>query len=94
MRRPTESRAYLDKRIVEYIEGNRIDVNGVYADIQRKKEFLRDILGYSRLRTGRDQFASLNECADARISSVVKGTYFNAKKRLEENVKSSVFLQR
>ncbi|OGJ12461.1 hypothetical protein A3K82_02900 [Candidatus Pacearchaeota archaeon RBG_19FT_COMBO_34_9] len=94
MKRPTESRTYFDKRVVEYVEKNRIDVNGVYADIQRKREFLRDVLGYSRLRTGRNQFASLNECADARISSVVKGAYSGAKKRLEENVKSSVLLQR
>ena len=80
----TEDRVHLDERIVEYVERKRLNVNGIYEDVQRKREFLRDILGYSRLKVGKNQFVSLNECRDERISVVAKSIYSSAKKRLEK----------
>jgi len=84
MKSHTESRVHLDERIVRYIEEKRLNVNGIYQDLARKREFLQDVLGYSRLRIGKNQFASLKECNDERISVVVKEVYSSAKKRLEK----------
>jgi len=85
MKRPTETRAHYDERLVQYIEGKRINVDKIYDDIDRKKEFLRDVLGYNRLRIGKDEFADINRCNEARISSAVKEAYSAAKKRLKKS---------
>ncbi len=82
MKRPTETRAHYDERIVQYIEGKRINVDGIHNDRKDKEDFIRDILGYERLRVGKDDFVPLSRCDDARISNVVKGAYLPAKKRL------------
>ena len=87
MRNSPEIRAYLDERIVHYIERNGININRIYDDITRKKKFLQEVLGYTRLRTGKNQFAFLDQCEDTRISVVVRDSYTNAKKRLEKHKK-------
>jgi len=84
MKSPTETPFHYDERIVQYIEGRRININGIYEDVERKREFVRDILGYSRLRVGKNEFLPLGQCNDTRISIVAKQAYFSAKKRLEE----------
>ena len=94
MKSYTEDRLHFDNRIVEYIEGRGLKVNGIYQDIQRKREFLRDILGYNGLRVGKNQFAPLNECNDERISVVVKGIYSSVKKRLEKHRREQTVLNR
>jgi hypothetical protein len=84
MRSPTESRTHLDERIINYIEGKRINIDKVYGDRKEKEEFIQNILGYSRLKVGRDKYAPLNQCNDARISLMAKGAYYAAKKRLQK----------
>jgi hypothetical protein len=88
MKRPTETQLHYDERIVQYIEGGRININGIYEDVERKREFVRDVLGYSRLRVGKNEFLPLSQCNDTRISVVAKQAYSSAKKRLEETVQS------
>ena len=85
MKKPTETKAHYDERIVQYIEGKRINVDGVYDDVDRKREFLRDVLGYNRLRIGKDEFVDINQCNEARISSVAMEAYSAAKKRLKKS---------
>ncbi len=84
MRNYREERRHLDERIVQYIEGRRLDINGVYRDIDKKREFLREVLDFSRLRVGKDEFLPISQCKEERISLVVKEAYYNAKRRLEE----------
>jgi len=94
MKKYTETQVHFDERIVQYIEGKRINLNGVYEDIPRKREFIRDVLGYSRLRTGKNQFVPLSECNESRISVVVKEAYSSAKRRLEEYRREQAVLSR
>ena len=85
MKRPTETRAHYDERIVQYIEGKRINIDRIYDDIDRKREFLRDVLGYNRLRIGKNEFVDISQCNDTRISSVAREAYSAAKRRLKKS---------
>lgn len=84
MKLPTETQEHFDERIVDYIDRHRIDVNGIYKDLKEKREFLRDVVGYSRLMIGKGQFVPLSQCADERVSSTVKGIDSAARKRLQK----------
>ena len=82
-------RQQLDRRIVNYVETNRLNLRGFDRDIQRKREFLRKVMGYTRLTIGKNESAPLEDCNDGRISLVVKGLYSSAKKRLAKLVLSA-----
>lgn len=84
MRSPTESQTHLDERIINYIDGKRLDIEGIYKDLQRKREFLHSVMGYNGLMIGKNQFIPLEKCNDERVSVVVKGIYSGAKKRLQK----------
>lgn len=88
MKSYTETRAHLDERIVQYIEGRRLNINGINENILEKKQFLQ-VLGYGRLRVSKDEFLPLGQCENTRISAVVKGLYSSAKRRLRDLVLSS-----
>lgn len=81
----TEDRLHLDKRIVEYVEGRRLNINGIYEDIKRKIEFLRDVLGYHGLVVEKNQpTVPLEGCKPSRISFATRKEYLAAQKRLEK----------
>lgn len=85
MKRYTETQVNFDERIVKYIEEKRIKVNEIYEDIQRKTEFLRNVLGYNGLVVERNRpTCPLKDCKPGRISAVARKEYLAAKKRLEE----------
>ena len=84
MKRPTETQEQYDERIVQFVEGKRININGIYADIPYKKKLLifAGVPGLSVTGGGR---VSVEECDnDARISGAAKDLYSDAKKRLVE----------
>jgi predicted adenine nucleotide alpha hydrolase (AANH) superfamily ATPase len=85
MKRPTETRAHYDERIVQYIEGKRINIDGIHNDRKDKEEFIRNVLGYERLRVGKDEFVPISQCNDTRISSVAREAYSAAKRRLKKS---------
>ena len=85
MKRPTKTQAHYDERLVQYIEGKRININGIHEDRREKEEFTQNILGYDRLRVGKNEFVPLKQCDDARISSAVREAYSAAKRRLKKS---------
>ena len=76
-----------DLLVSNLVEGNGIDVEHIYGDIDRKIALLKEI-GYVNLRIGSNQdkspFRKIEECDDSRISIVVKTRYDLARRRLEE----------
>ena len=65
---------------IPYFLKNRED------DIPEKRKILQEILGFKGLRTGPDSedsaFKSLSKCKDSRINAVLKQSYFEANKRI------------
>jgi hypothetical protein len=84
MRSPTEDQTHFDERVVDYIDRHRLNLNGVYDDLKRKREFLHTVMGYNGLMVGKSQFTPLEKCNDERVSVVVKGIYSAARKRLQK----------
>ena len=91
MKKYTERQKEKDKNIVNYVRQHNIDLNNPMVDRQRKILFLKNGMQYKGLRTKADgytdTFIPLEECSSARISAVVKKTYFDAVDRLKRGKK-------
>lgn len=79
-----------DKKIVNYIDSKRINLTQSDKDIGAKIEFLTKEMGWKSLRVGSNsdynKYCPIYNCSVDRITSVVKRTYFQAKRRLSQDV--------
>lgn len=75
-----------DMRIVKYIEKRRVDLDNDNRDLEAKIIFLTKGMGWKNLKvnvaTNNNKYKPIYQCEPERINSVVKRTYYDAKKRL------------